>query len=95
MYSKNVVAGFYETLFTLEALKKEVKITLRISPKNVLILAKVVELGLANKSANEADGLFTVVNDKSLEEIKTICMELLSNCGLTDTYERLNNLQNK
>ena len=95
MSSKNVVAEFYETLFTLEALNKEIKINLRISPKNVLIVAKVIELGLANKNGSDADGLFTVVNDKSLEEIKTICANMLSEVGLTDTYNRLNILQKK
>lgn len=95
MSSKNVVAEFYEMLFTLPAMNKEVKINLRISQKNVLILSKIIELGLVNKTANEAEGLFSVVNDASLEEIKRICTELLSSSGLTETYNRINSLQKK
>ncbi len=95
MLSKNDVAVFYETLLTSPGMNDDVKINLRISRKNVLILTKIIEFGLTNKNGNEADGLFTVVNDKSLEEIKTISSDILSKAGLTDTYNRLNTLQTK
>lgn len=95
MSSKNVVADFYEMLFTLPAMNKEVKINLRISQKNVLILSKLIEVGLGNRIGSEAEGLFAVVNDASVEEIKKICAELLSSAELTETYNKINALQKK
>ena len=58
-------------------------------------LSKIIELGLANKSGNEADELFSVVNSNSVEEIKAITTDILSKSGLTETYNRLSVLQSK
>jgi len=95
MLSKNDVVAFYEMLLTSPGMNDEIKITIRISRKNALALSKIIELGLANKSGNEADELFSVVNSNSVEEIKAITTDILSKSGLTETYNRLNVLQNK
>ena len=95
MLSKNDVVAFYEMLLTSPGMNDEIKITIRISRKNALALSKIIELGFANKSGNEADELFSVVNSNSVEEIKAITTDILSKSGLTETYNRLNVLQNK
>jgi len=95
MLSKNDVVAFYEMLLTSPGMNDEIKITIRISRKNALALSKIIELGLANKSGNEADELFSVVNSNSVEEIKAITTDILSKSGLTETYNRLSVLQSK
>lgn len=95
MLSKNDVVAFYEMLLTSPGMNDEIKIAIRISRKNALALSKIIELGLANKSGSDADELFSVVNGNSVEEIKAITTDILSKSGLTETYNRLNQLQNK
>jgi hypothetical protein len=95
MLSKNDAAVVYETLLTSPGMNDDVKISIRIPRKNVLILSKILELGLSAKNGTDSDSFFTVVNGSTIEEIKTISADLLAKAGLTDTYNRLNNLQSK
>lgn len=85
----------YETLLTSPGMNDEVKINLRIPRKNVLLLSKLIEAGLTNKSSNESDGLFAVVSGNTFEEIKAIATDILNKAGLTETYSKLVALQNK
>ena len=93
MLSKNETALIYETLLTSPGMSDEVKISIRITRKNVLLLSKIIEVGLSVKSEN--DGLLHIANGNSVEEVKTFSTELLSKAGLTETYQRLSTLQNK
>jgi hypothetical protein len=95
MLSKNDAAIIYETLLASPGMNDEVKINLQIPRKNVLILNKVIELGLSLKNANELDGLFNVINGKTLEDIKAVSIDILEKAGLTEVYEKLNSLQSK
>ena len=94
MLSKNEAQLIYETLLTSPGMNDEVKINLRITRKNVLLLSKIMENGLS-KNGNETEGLLSVINGNALEEIKTIAGDILTKAGLTETYNRLNSLQNK
>lgn len=67
----------------------DVKISLKLPRKNVLLLAKVIELGLSSKS--EAEGLFSV-SAGSLDDLKELSGDLLTKAGLLDMYNKLNSL---
>lgn len=94
MLSKNEAQLIYETLLTSPGMNDEVKINLRITRKNVLLLSKIMENGLL-KNGTEGDGLLSIINGNALEEIKAITGDILTKAGLTETYNRINALQNK
>ena len=95
MLSKNEAALIYETLLTSPGMGEEVKISMRITRKNILLLSKVIEVGLLAKGGADGDGIINIANGNHVDELKTISAEILSKAGLTETYQRLNTLQSK
>jgi hypothetical protein len=85
MLSPKDVAIIYETLLSSPGMNDSMKIDLRMSRKNVLLLVRVIEIGLAQKEEG-------VVGH---EEIKDVVMQLLTKTGLTETYDKINSLVHK
>ena len=95
MLTSKDVAIVYETLLTSPGMNDAVKISLNIPRKNVLLLTKMLEVGMAAKDDIGQSSLFSTVNNESLEELRAISSDLLSKAGLSDLYERLNSLHTK
>ena len=94
MLSAKDVTIVYETLLTSPGMCDAVKISLNVPRKNVLLLAKVIELGLLMKDDAQA-GLLNSMSKESLGELSNISSDLLQKSGLTDMYEKLNSFQTK
>jgi hypothetical protein len=84
----------FETLLASPGMNDEVKISLRIPRKNVLLLSKLIEIGLSAKDLHE-QGLFSGVNGETTERLKELPAELLDQSGLSQMNEKLNSLQSK
>ena len=82
MLSPKDVAIVYETILSSPGMNDTVKIDLRMTRKNVLLLVGVIKAGIPAKE----DGI------TSLEEIKSVLTQMLTKTGLTETYEKLNSL---
>lgn len=95
MLSVKEVAIVYETLLSSPGMSDAVKISLNIPRKHILVLAKVIELGLAAKQGDNALGLLSVVDDTTTEELQGLAEDILRKAGLTDMNEKLNALQPK
>ena len=94
MLSTKDVAVVYETLLMSPGMTDVVKLTLSIPRKNVLLLAKVTELGIIMKDDPQA-GLLNAVSKESLDELISLTAELLQKAGLTDVYFKLSTFQQK
>jgi hypothetical protein len=92
MLSSKEITAIYQAILSSPGMDKEVKVQLRIPCKQVLVLSKIIELGLA---AKEQEALFSAVDAESLEGVQTIPMQLLQTAGLSDMYNRLHTFQNK
>ena len=92
--AKDVIAVF-EMLLSSPGMDNEVKISLKLPRKNVLILTKVIENGLQNMNDSEGEALLKASNANVLEEIKNLSNEILSKAGLTESYNKLNSFQLK
>lgn len=79
----------YDTLLASPGMNDEVKIGLRMPRKTALVLAKIIELGLAGQESMEADGIFKVVKGETMQEIQNISGEIKSKAGLTEMFEKL------
>jgi hypothetical protein len=95
MLTSKDVAIVYETLLTSPGMNDAVKISLSIQRKNVLLLTKLLEVGLAAKDETGQVSLLATINNESTEDLKAVSVDLLKKAGLTDLYERLNSLPTK
>ncbi|MDQ2753129.1 MAG: hypothetical protein M3R72_08915 [Bacteroidota bacterium] len=89
MLSTKDIAIVYETLLTSPGMNEPVKIAINLPRKNVLLLAKVIELGLANKEGAGEQTIVSVVKKETLGEISALSDELLNKAGLQEMNTKL------
>lgn len=94
MLSAKDVAIVYETLLASPGMGDSVRFAVQIPRKQVLLLAKVIELGMQARKENP-QGVLAAVDDPSIDSLQQVVVELLKKSGLTDMNERLNALQVK
>jgi hypothetical protein len=93
MIAKSEIVKIYETIMTIPGMADEVKMNLKISRKNLLLLSKVIERGLSAKETDEKSlSVLEIVSKETLEELSEIPAELLQRAGLTEMNERLKSL---
>jgi hypothetical protein len=71
-----------------------VKIDLKISRRNVLLLNNVIERGLTVKDADDkSSNILDVVPKETLQELTNFSADCLQKAGLTELSEKLNGLR--
>jgi hypothetical protein len=94
MLTTNDVAKVYDTILSIPGMNETVKIDLRISRRNVLLLNSVIERGLTVKDADEkSSNLLDVVPIETLQELTNLSDDCLKKAGLTELSEKLNGLK--
>ncbi|MEO5998950.1 MAG: hypothetical protein ABIN89_19425 [Chitinophagaceae bacterium] len=68
----------YETLLSSPGMNDAVRIDVKLPRKNVLLLAKVIELGLSVKDQTPKGDLLHSINMECVEELRSITGEFLS-----------------
>ena len=89
MQATNTIAKVFETVLSIPGMNDNVKIQLSIPRKNVLILSKVIERGLAGKDVIVDDNILGITPKETLEELNAISDELLKKAGLIEMNEKL------
>ena len=90
MLIKTDVAKIYETVLSIPGMNDNVKITLNIPRKNVLLLSKVIERGLSVKDPDDKAGnVLDIVSKEILQELQELPTELLNKAGLTEMNQKL------
>lgn len=90
MLAKNDVAKVYETVLSIPGMNDEVKICLKTSRKNLLLLNKVIERGINGKDTEDKSvSVLDVLPKESLQELSEVGKELLHKAGLTEMNEKL------
>lgn len=90
MQTTNTIAKVFETVLSIPGMNDNVKIQLSIPRKNVLLLSKVIERGLAGKDVIADDNILGIAPKETLEELNAISDELLKKAGLIEMNEKLN-----
>jgi hypothetical protein len=88
----NDVAKVFDTVLSIPGMNDVVKIDLKISRKNVLLLNHVIERGLTAKGDDKPSILLTSVPEENLQELKLFGEECLLKAGLIELSEKLNSL---
>lgn len=89
MLSATDIGKIYETVLSIPGMNDLVKIELRITRKNVLLLSKVIERGLRVGDDKDSATVLSVVQQETLQELSAIPTEFLKKAGLTETNEKL------
>lgn len=85
----NDVAKVFDTILSIPGMNGVVKIDLKISRKNVLLLNHVIERGLASKVDDKPSILMTSIPEENLQELKLFGDECLQKAGLKELNEKL------
>ena len=84
----NVVAQVFDTILSAPGMSEVVKIDLKISRKNVLLLNGIIERGLSS-DGDDKTGLLANVPTDDLQELKALANEALQKAGLVELNEKL------
>lgn len=89
MQTTNTIAKVFDTVLSIPGMNDNVKIQLSIPRKNVLLLSKVIERGLAGKDNAKDDSILDIAPKETLQELNAISDELLKKAGLIEMNEKL------
>lgn len=87
MITKNDVSKVYDTVLSIPGMSEVVKIDLKISRKNVLLLSQIISKGMELKE--EYGGFPASVSEGGFTELKSLCEECLQKAGLVELNEKL------
>lgn len=92
MMTTNDVAQVFDTILSIPGMNEMVKIDLKMSRKNVLLLNHVIERGLSAKGDEKEMNVFANAPSETLSELKDIAIECLQKAGLVELSDKLNAL---
>lgn len=84
----NEIVKIYETLLSIPGMNEPVKISLKISRKNVLLLTQIIEQGMS-KEGKDVAGLLNIADKDAIAAIQQITVDLLERSGLREMKEKL------
>jgi hypothetical protein len=90
MITTNDVAKVFDTVLSIPGMSEVVKIDLKISRKNVLLLNHVIERGLALE--NDDTDLLASMSEEGLSELRNVSEECLQKAGLVELNQKLTTL---
>jgi hypothetical protein len=87
MITKNDVAKVIDTVLSIPGMSETVKIDLKISRKNVLLLSHIIEEGLLLEK--DTSILLESIPESELSELKNLSEECLQKAGLVELKAKL------
>lgn len=85
----NDVAKVVDTVLSIPGMNEVVKLDLKISRKNVLLLNHIIERGLSPKDNDKPSILMSSIQEENLEELRLFGEECLQKAGLIELREKL------
>ncbi|MDD2675834.1 MAG: hypothetical protein PHF81_13235 [Flavobacterium sp.] len=90
MLTTNDVAKVFDTILSTPGMNEMVKIDLKISRKNVLLLHHVIERGMTVE--NDVSGVLGSLSKEGLLELKNVAEECLQKAGIVELNQKLTTL---
>jgi hypothetical protein len=87
MITKNEVARVFDTIMSIPGMSESVKIDLKISRKNVLLLSHLIEKGLLLEK--DESSLLANITADGFDELKNLSQECLQKAGLVELNDKL------
>lgn len=89
MMTENDVAKVFDTILSIPGMNEPVKIDLKISRKNVLLLNNVIERGSSPDGELKSSAFLSIIPAENLQELKLLGEEFLQKANLNELYEKL------
>jgi len=89
MMTTNEVAQVLDTILSSPGMNEAVRIDMKISRRNVLLLSQIIERGLSQKGEEGSLNLFANASDDTKQEIKGLADDCLQKAGLVELSEKL------
>lgn len=86
------LAQVYDTILSIPGMNEMVKIDLKVSRKNVLLLNRVIERGLALKQDDQDPNLLDIFPEDTLQELNALADDCLKKAGLIELSDKLKSL---
>lgn len=94
MLTTTDVAKVYDTILSIPGMNETVKIDLKITRMNVLLLKSVIERGLTVKDSDDkSSNLLDIVPKDILNELSAFSDDCLQKAGLAELNDKLNGLR--
>ena len=93
MLTTNDIAQVYDTILSIPGMNETVKIDLKISRKNALLLNRVIERGLTNNPQEQSSNLLDIVPEETPKELTELAEDCLKKAGLTELSDKLKSLK--
>lgn len=90
MITKNEVSKVYDTVLSIPGMSEPVRIDLKISRKNVLLLSHLIDQGLAQEK--DSSILLSTLSEEGVTDLKNLSKECLQKAGLVELNEKLQTL---
>jgi len=94
MLTTNDAAKVFDTILSIPGMSEVVKIDMKITRKNVLLLSNVIERGLSAKDDDKSN-LLEIIPKESLQELSMFATDALQKAGLTELSAKLKALNSK
>lgn len=95
MFSSNEISQVYDTILSIPGMNEMVKISFQTSRKNVLLLNRVIERGLALKQDEQHTNLLDIMPEENLQELSSLANDCLKKAGLIELSEKLKSLHSR
>ncbi|KAA5548108.1 hypothetical protein [Adhaeribacter rhizoryzae] len=95
MLTTDDVARVYDTILSIPGMNEKVKIDLKITRKNALLLNRIIQRGLSSNNEEDSTDLLDKVPQDALQELASLAEECLKKAGLTEFSEKLKMLDGK
>ncbi len=89
MLTNEDVVKVYATILSSPGMNDTVKIDLRVTRKNVLLLNRVIERGITNKGEETTARLLDTASGETLHDLLLLAEDCLKKAGLTNLSEKL------
>ncbi len=83
------LAGVYDTIMSIPGMNDQIKIDLKISRRNVLLLTQAIKRALSVPGVGGNPDLIEIASKESKEELLALSADCLQKSGLVELNDRL------
>ncbi|UUW08650.1 hypothetical protein NLG42_21415 [Flavobacterium plurextorum] len=87
MITANDAARVFDTVLSIPGMNETVKMDLKISRKNVLLLSHLIQDGMKIREGSSV--LLESINEQGRTDLETLAEECLQKAGLIELHEKL------
>jgi hypothetical protein len=92
MMNAKELASVYDTIMSIPGMNDPIKIDLKISRRNVLLLSQAINKALSTEPSADSVNLIDICSSESKEELTAFSTECLHKSGLNELSDRLGKL---